>query len=56
MELGPGYVENPKDPHREFIRRKGDMKVSKKTSINIKKFLGTIFPTVTNILKEDYNY
>jgi len=49
MELTRGYVENPKDSHRELIKRKSSMKVSKKTSIYIKEILGTIFQSVTNM-------
>jgi len=45
------YIENPKDPHRKLIKRKGDMKVNEKTSININKVLRSIFSTVINTFR-----
>jgi len=51
MKLGRRYVENPKESHRELIKRKGNMQVCKNIGIHIKEVLGTIFFTLTNTLR-----
>ena len=43
---------NLKDPHCEFIERKGDMKVNKKTSINIKKSCRPFFDHDRHVQKD----